>query len=344
MPTNKNAQLRYRILDECFKDQLHQYEIDDLLDKVNEKLWDINGTSVSLRQIRDDIKYMRDRVTFDAPIKAYPFDGKRCYYRYEDPEFSIFKNELSEEERIKLSSTIDMLGKYRGPNFAWLEEVISSLEYRFGVKPNADNIVSFDQNEQLKGIEHLSDIIDAIANHQPLKLTYRTYSGNEIKTIIHPYHMKQYNSRWFLFGLEESKYGKQITNRALDRIIKFTPTDIPFIENEDTDFKIYFDDVIGVTTPKDHPNKESVVLQFDEKRFPYVVSKPIHHSQRIVDEKEYTIEIMVRPNKELEAEILSYGPQCEVLGPQWLREEISKKIGELQKKYLSTQNDCTDAR
>ena len=49
-----------------------------------------------------------------------------------------------------------MLGRFRGvTSNAWLEEVISNLEYRFGVKPNTENIVAFDQNELLKGLEFL---------------------------------------------------------------------------------------------------------------------------------------------------------------------------------------------
>ena len=95
MPTNKNAQLRYQILDRCFSDCHHKYTIDDLIEKVNEALFDLCGTQISIRQIREDIKYMRDRVTYNAPIEAYPFDGRKSYYRYSDPTFSIFNNELS---------------------------------------------------------------------------------------------------------------------------------------------------------------------------------------------------------------------------------------------------------
>ena len=82
MPTNKNAQLRYQILDRCFSDFKHKYTINDLMDKVNDALYDLTGTDISLRQIRADIKYMRDRITYDAPIKAYPMAvGKKSYYR-----------------------------------------------------------------------------------------------------------------------------------------------------------------------------------------------------------------------------------------------------------------------
>ena len=46
MPTNKNAQLRYRILDRCFSDFHRTYSIEDLLDTVNESLMDRRSASV----------------------------------------------------------------------------------------------------------------------------------------------------------------------------------------------------------------------------------------------------------------------------------------------------------
>lgn len=345
MPVNKNAMLRYQVLDRCFSDFTRKYEINDLLEQVNDALYDLYGTEVALRQIRDDIKYMRDRVTYNAPIKAYPYDGKKCYYRYEDRNFSIFKNELSVKEVNELRSTIEMLGKYRGiAGNAWLEEVISNLEYRFGVKSNNDNIVAFDQNSQLKGLEFLSELIDSAVNHTPLNIIYKTYSGKEKTLIVHPYHLKQYNNRWFLFGLQESNSSENyITNMALDRIVSFSrPSNIAFIPNNDIDFATRFKDVVGVTIPEEHPEVEEVLLKFDPMRFPYIVSKPIHTSQRIVNEEEHILSVNVRPNKELEAQIFSFGNQVEVLKPEWLRQQIAEKIAETYKKYFPVQKECTD--
>lgn len=344
MPTNKNALLRYQILDRCFSDFNKKYEIDDLLQKVNETLYDLYGTEVSVRQIRDDIKCLRDRMTYNAPIKAYQYAGKKCYYRYEDRSYSIFNNELSTEEVTQLRSTIDMLARFRdGSKNAWLEEVISNLEYRFGVKGTGENIVSFEQNEQLKGLEFLSELIDSAVNHKPLQVVYRTYKGKEKTSIVHPYHLKQYNNRWFLFGLEENnELGNHITNMALDRIVTFCHvSDVTFIPNKDIDFTMMFKDVVGVTIPGEHPLAEEVFLRFDPARFPYIVSKPIHHSQQILKEEEFTISLRVRPNKELEALILSYGNQVEILKPEWLRMQIADKISENYRKYFPMQNGCT---
>lgn len=340
MPTNKNAQLRYQILDRCFSDFSRKYEIQDLVDKVNDALYDLYGTEVSLRQIREDIKYMRDRVTYDAPIKAYQYDGKKCYYRYEDRNFTIFNNALSVDDMNKLQSTIDMLGKFRGAAAnIWLEEVISSLEYRFGLKSNTEQLVSFEQNEQLKGIENLADIIDSTVSHQPLEIVYLTFKGKEIPMIIHPYYVKQYNGRWFLYGLNE-ELGK-ISNLALDRIKSFRKSNLPFKKNEKYDFSTYFDDVVGATIPNDDVNKESIRLRFSHNRFPYVASKPIHKTQVVVDVFNCEIEIQVRPTRELDQQIFSFIPDVEVLAPEWYRLHIQEKIEENLNKYLSKKKDCT---
>jgi len=332
MPTNKNAQLRYQILDRCFSNFSKKYEIEDLLDEVNEQLLDIFGTEVSLRQIREDIKYMRDRVSFDAPIVAYPYDGKKCYYRYSDRDFSIYNNEMSASEVNDLQNTINMLGRFRGSAAnAWLEEVISNLEYRFGLKANKEHLVEFQQNEQLKGLEHLTSLIDATINHQTLSMEYLTFKGREIKMTFHPYYVKQYNGRWFIHGLNQEI--DKISNLALDRIQWFGKSDTPFIKNEKYDFSTYFDDVVGVTIPSEDAVKETIGLRFSPARFPYITSKPIHHSQTITNEEQCEIEIQVIPNRELDQQLLSYIPDVEVLYPEWYRQQIKQKLLENLQKY-----------
>ncbi len=338
MPVNKNAYLRYQILDQCFSNKLRKFSFDDLVDFVSDKL----GYNISPRQIREDMANLR-MGPYYAPIEASRYDGKKCFYHYTDSDFSIFKNELTTEELTKLRSTIEMLNRYRGiPANAWLEEVISSLEYRFRVRANSENLISFEQNDMLKGLEHLSGLIDATINHQTIELSYKSYGKDKRQITVYPYYIKQYNGRWFLFGMNGIK--NRIESYALDRIEEYSLSDKPFIKNESVDFSTYFDDVIGVSVPyDDNIVTEEIVLRFSPKRFPYVVSKPIHHTQKILNEP-YTISIKVRPNRELSQQIFSFIPDIEVVAPERFRNEIRDKIQENLKKYLSVQNGCTEAR
>ena len=183
-------------------------------------------------------------------------------------------------------------------------------------------------------MEFLSDLIDAIINHQPLKMTYRPYKGDEQTMVIHPHYMKQYNTRWFLFGLEDhGEYGMSPVNKALDRIVKFSIANVRFVENDQIDYETYFDDIVGVTHDRKHPDVEHVVLKFAKERFPYVVSKPIHQSQQVVNAEDGTLSIDVRINRELEQNIFSFGQQVEVLSPEWFRNQIIEKYKEIIKIY-----------
>ncbi len=344
MPKTKNAEYRFLVLDRCFSDFHHKYTFEDLLEKVNDRLYDANGSKSMImeRQLRGDLNAIRKMLPDGVYLEAVPYEGKKFYYRYSEADYSIYKNELSVLEVQNLRSTIEMLSKYRGlPSNGWLEEVISNLEVRFGVKGNVDNLVSFGQNEQLKGIEYLSEIIDATINHQPMEVEYTSANGNYHKHIFHPYFVKQYNGRWYIFGLDEKE--ERIKNLAFDRIQSITDSNHVFRKNETIDFNSYFDNVVGVTIPYE-PDAQLIEIQlrFSPKRFKYVTSKPIHKSQTVINEEDCIISLNLYHTLELEQQIFSFGPDVEVLAPAWFREEFSKKIADCMKKYISVQNFCTD--
>lgn len=344
MPTNKNATIRYQALDKCFRDRRYRYYIDDLIDACEEALYYFNGVGdISRRQIFEDIKFMESDAGWNIPLERKK-DGKKVYYQYSSFDFSINKQPITDEEAQQLQTVILTLSRFRGlPSNEWVEEVISNLEWRFNLKGKNENIIDFEQNPNLKGLKYLSNVIDAASNHQPLKIEYHNYKngGKDILFIVHPYYVKQYNNRWFLFGLDNKR--KEISNLALDRIVSIqVASDIVFIPNETIDFEHYFDDVVGVSMPKDDVKKDTIVLRFTEARFPYVTSKPIHKSQKVVNEEEHTISLDVKPTRELEQQILSFGPDVEVLAPNRFRAQIGRKIAENYKKYFPVQNGCTE--
>ena len=336
MATNKNATIRYRALDKCFRDYRHRYYIEDLIEKCEEELESFNFTAnVSRRQIFDDIRFMESMAGWSIPLDRLK-DGKKTYYRYYEKDFTINEQPLTDEEAQQLETVILTLSRFRGlPCNEWVDEVISNLEWRFNLKGNKENVVSFEQNQDLKGLDKLSDVLDVTSNHQVVEILYHNFKngGRDIFFTVHPYYVKQFNNRWFLFGLDD-KY-RNIDTIALDRIVKMdVAEDIQFIPNNDIDFEHYFDDIVGVTIPDKGVEKEHIVLQFTQGRFPYVSSKPIHQSQEIVSEEDCTVSIDVRPNNELVTQILSFGPDVEVLEPQSFREQIISKIKEYNKKYI----------
>lgn len=350
MPVNKHALIRYHALDKCFSNFAKRYYIEDLIQACNDALYDHTGNErysdplhpgISRRQVLVDIDFMESKAGWEALIERVK-DGRRVYYRYEDPEYTINNQPITDEEMSKLRETMLMLSRFKGmPQFEWMESLLTNLEDKFHLQGSADSVISMDGNEYAAGIEHLSPLFNAIINKTPLSVDYTTFDGKSFKWEIHPYHIKQYNNRWFLIGLNNDEY-QNITNLALDRIVKFDILHRPFIENTlIEDFDDYFYDIVGVSFPAD-AKVEDVVLKFSAHRFPYIKAKPIHGSQKVLSETDRTIGLKIIPNKELQSIVLSFGDDVEVLQPETFRESIAVKIRNSCKKYETMQNDCTN--
>lgn len=332
MAQNKGAIVRYRAIDRCLRSKHGKYGIEELRAACADALYDAfsERMSVSRRQIYDDLNHMESNAGYRAEIEHYR-DGKNVYYRYADPNFSIEKTPISPEEMDQLKETILMLNRFKGmPQFEWMEEILSKLEDKFHLKGAEDSVIGFEQNLDLKGLENITPLFEAIVNKQVLNIRYKSFKKNKPITYeVHPYYLKQYNNRWFLFGWN-TEFGA-ITNFALDRIeavshmlgeYKPKPAGLDFDE--------YFDDVVGVTIPKG--KVEHIVMRVAPDRYPYIKNKPLHSSQHNYD-KEFRVSIDVIPNNELIALLLSFGSQLEVLEPQSVRDMMRDHIKTLNKFY-----------
>ena len=326
MATNKNAQLRYSILDKCFSNHYVQSTYDDLLENVNNKLEEY-GYSIKLRQLKLDIKHMKSFYDFDlleeSKTNTWTKRPKKTF-RYSDKDFSIYKKPITEIESKELKECLNTLNRIKGlPNFEWVNDMILKIDSTVNVNDSNKNIIGFEQNIYLKNIHYLTDLYFKILEKKVLELEYKPFDRESELLICHPYYLKQYNNRWFLFGWEESENYTGITNVALDRIIKISETIEDIIPNE-VDWADYFDEMIGVSRPNDKEAVE-VKLRFSAKRIPYVITKPIHGaSQRLDrnDPEKRTVILNLLPNYEMYQAILAFGSDVEVLGPTEVIEKM----------------------
>ncbi|WP_449580063.1 WYL domain-containing protein [Paenimyroides tangerinum] len=79
------------------------------------------------------------------------------------------------------------------------------------------------------------------------------------------------------------------------------------------------------------------MLKFDSRNAPYVITKPLHHTQQIIENGEngLIIRIDVIPNFELEREILGFGENIEILAPKRLKQQIQRRITKMVEKDKS---------
>lgn len=336
MPTNKNAQLRYNVLDNCFRNYGRKYYIDDLVKAVNHSLQDLEGEDkeVKKRQIYDDIRFMESEEGWSIPLERKR-DGKQVYFRYTDPTFSINNIPLTDSQIKNVNSAIEILSSFSGMNqFEVIREMIPVLKESFGLSPLNKQVISLGTNLDYEGLEHIDTIYEAILNQQVLQIEYDDFKDNEPYTInFHPHYLREYNNRWIVHGLfPGNDRGIDVWNVALDRIVSISLSKDEYISSNRS-WEDYFYETIGITRPK---GKEvtKVKLAFSKEQKPYVKTKPIHGTQRVIsDEDEYVIEIKVIPNFELESKILSFGERVRVIEPKDLKERIKERLSSAINNY-----------
>ena len=335
MSTNKNALIRYKILDSCFRNPGKKYFIDTLIEECEKVLLEIDPDSngISRRQIFDDINFMKSIDGWDIELDSLR-EGKKVYYRYKDTSFSINNMPFNEFEIGQLKTTLDILAQFKGmPQFEWINELIVKLRQGIAAEEN-ETIIEFDSNHYLKGIEHLGTLHNAIYYKKILEIVYHPFENEKPNTfLIHPYYLKQYNNRWFLFGYNPENE-KSNWNLALDRIVAIKEITGKFKKNKVIDWAEYFEDIIGVTKT-DGGDLEDITLHFYGKTTYYVESKPIHGSQKSkrIDNNTLEVKLNLIMNYELERLIISYADSVKVLSPTYLRKEIKTRIQNTFKLY-----------
>ena len=340
MPTNKNALIRYKYLDRLLSDHYHYYDIHDLTEKVNDMLYEDGFPEVTQRCIEKDLVSL-EGAPFSAPIERYKKNGKNCitYGKY---SFSIFKQEMSREEKSLLREVLSTLGQFGGlDNFKWLDDfkVGLGLEER---RP----IISFSNNPYyLSDSTLLGTLFDEISNEVVIRLSYHTFTDKTIRSIdFHPYLLRQYNDRWFLIGAADSD--KKILNFALDRIDNAEPLpEKKYIECPE-DLYDRFEDVVGVSVYDREPGH--ILFWVSDVSKDYVATKAIHGSQtQLKGEAEqslrsqypnleggafFTIDCI--RNYELIRELWSYGKELLILySDDNIQNDIFDTICEMKEKY-----------
>ncbi len=310
--------------------------MDDLIAECESVLLEIDPESngISRRQIFEDIAFMESKEGWSIELAKYR-DGKRVYYSYADMSFSINKMPLNEVEINQLKAAVDILSQFKGmPQFEWVNELVPKLQQGIATDETSATIMEFDSNQYLKGIEHLGPLHNAIFYKKVLTISYQPFENDApFDIVIHPYFLKQYNNRWFLFGYNPEKE-KYDWNLAIDRMISLKETKGKYQKNNKIDWQEYFEDIIGVTKTV-NAEPEKVVLHFKGRTGNYMETKPLHGSQKTkwIDENTLEITLEVIINYELERLILSYADSVVVKHPKILVDKLNDRIKSALQNY-----------
>ena len=327
MPASKNALIRYKTIDRCLRNRQRKWTLDDLIEACSDALYEYEGRDegVSRRTVQLDIQMMRsDKLGYNAPIKVV----ENKYYIYDDPKYSITVSPLSPQDIKKMGEAVEVLRQLSGfQEFSGMEDIMGRLEDRVNMaKEKSHPVIFFDKNDKLKGLEFIEPLHSAILAKRPLKINYQSFRARfPTALIFHPYALKEFNNRWFVYGNKPKD--TYVVNLALDRIVSLEEAPgVEFIENSEFNPETWFDDLVGVTKfPTD--KCEKVRFRASPLEAPYIKTKPIHNSQKVIElnrDGSAIFEIDVIVNRELVRLLFGYAEGLKVLSPRKLQNMIKK--------------------
>ena len=176
-------------------------------------------------------------------------------------------------------------------------------------------------------------IVNAMRDRKAVELTYKSFWRDEESTFtVHPYCLKLFRQRWYMLARSESYDSLRIY--ALDeRMLSVTPLKkalkIPAKFNAEEYFSRYFGVII------DNRKPVPVELRVVADQVKYFESLPLHHTQELVESnQEFSVfRYLLVPTFDFRQEILSHGPDVEVLEPEELRDEIKADIVQMYRNY-----------
>lgn len=344
---DKNQYERYKLIDRLLRGTPNGLPLDVLLERLNSSLSEEN--QIKRRQLQYDLEALKD--LYDAPI-----NNKRGARRikYEDASYSIvtyemgtsLKNMSEQLENIKLN-----------PRLLWLQNLILMLQDTYFTNAMAMEAIDFGDNLEYKNSHRVHEFFSYILNKQVIEVSYSPGFGRSKSIIIHPYFVRQYNNRWFLFGWNEDAAIKKrpasgIMTLPLDRINEVSTLSISYKEisvQEIRDFKEdYFGDIVGVTRVEGKPIH--LILRFDfntgdvskdgasKRDYYYLQTKPFYpyisfpSDASIKDNGYADVEMDIIPNKELEGILLRYADTAKILSPEDFKERMMERITNILKR------------
>jgi predicted DNA-binding transcriptional regulator YafY len=192
--------------------------------------------------------------------------------------------------------------------------------------------MAYDSNIDYTGYDKIQPIFNAIVNKRVLEIEYKPYNKPAFTLAFHPYYLKQYNNRWFVFGLNQLL---QIPtwNLALDRINSISESTETYLESQ-IDWEDHFYDIIGVSTPE-NGIPEKVELIFSADQASYIKTKPLHPSQKahLIENDELLVVLNLIPNYELEMTLLSFGEKVKIVSPLSLKSKLKQRLNDAGKQY-----------
>jgi len=287
---------------------------------------------ISNRQAAREIEFMRD--FFGAPIEYSPEENG---YYYSEESFELPGLWVTEEEIVsiviakRLSATIPDQ-KTRKKIHSFFKKIFDHV---------ALDLQELESKVSLKNIRYyrvnptvFETAILGLCRNQKLKISYRTpYKPETTRRIVDPLHILLYMGNWHLIAFCQTR--QEMRNFALSRIEEIElleeKTDDRF---KNLDIEKLLEESYGIFFSGE---KTPVTLKFNPQAGQLVKDQVWFPGQRLEEQVDHSIVLRfpVADFREVERDILQFGPGVEVLAPQELRDMIVQDIQKMSALYSS---------
>lgn len=185
------------------------------------------------------------------------------------------------------------------------------------------------------GLVYLAPILEAMKENRMVNIEYRAFRYSKSYCIpVEPYCVKLFENRWYMLGHNISRDTMRLY--GLDRIESVEITDREYCLPKDFSAAEYFSNYYGIVTD-DKIKPRRIVIRAKREHIPYLKSLPLHHTQRLIEEKEEyaDFDLYLAPTYDFVMKLLQAGAWIEVISPDSLRNDMKGWIFEMYQPYVN---------
>lgn len=333
---NQKITERILIIDIILREnKKNKYGKQEMLSELNSRLSFNQHKPISLRQFDNDINFFKKKLGKRLSIK----EGTKTILFYNRKDISINNTLGVKSKDIRIA--IDFIKGFRGEN-KLLKNLETEIEKKFNIKYTSSSPFHLESNKfyDKEFSKYIPKIYKAITNSIVLKISYFPRRNEKTIYSIHPYLLKEFNGRWFVFGYCIEKPEIKYFHLSIDnRILKIEENhSIEFkTKSKKIDYDLYFQERYGVSDGLYGIDKvkHKIKLKFKKEYFEYIQSKPLSNiiGQPRVSENYIEVTFMMYINNELVSRLFSYKSNCEVVEPIELKSIMRNEIIKLTQLY-----------
>ncbi len=296
-----------------------------------------DALEVSRATINRDLEYLRDR--FNAPIDWDRDDG---VYRLrphgaDGQRFELPGLWLDEREMLALLTMQRLVGELQ-PGFLsrQLKPLADRLQALIGGAGHpageiARRVKVLPMGARRATLEHFERVAGALLERRRVKLRYRGRGrGEDTEREVSPQRLVHYRDNWYLDAwchLRGDLRSFSVDAIQAATVLATKADDVP---------EATLDEVLGSGYGIFSGKATKVAkLRFSAERARWVACEVWHPQQKgaYLADGRYELELPYASELELVMDVMKYGAECEVVGPEELRREVGERVGAVGRVY-----------